>query len=188
MSITTLKRCRKGRTHDDGLLLVEYLMARSGKVEKTNEAIAMDLGMLKNLGGGMRKVDAARFVQARNHVKDGTEADGRPCCGYRLHYRSTARHTEFALIDPTGDLGPHLAAAIESVRGWLTREKQHHTENQRQIETWERLGDHALARGDKAGYRICARASVELERDSTVSDKTMAEAAVWTDALRAAGG
>jgi hypothetical protein len=160
-------------------------MTRGGKVQKTNEAIAVDLGMLKNLGSGMRQVDGARFTQARHHVQDGIDADDKPCCGYRLHYRAAAKGTEFALIDPTGDLGPHVVATIESVRGWMTREQQHHTENQRQIETWERLGDHALARGDKAGYRICARASVELEAEGTLSDKTMAEAALWVDAVRA---
>lgn len=182
---TTLKRCRKGRTHDDGLALVEYMMARSGKVAKTNEAIAVELGMLKNLGGGMRKVDLSRFQQARHHVQDGIDAEDRPCCGYRLHYRSSARDTEFTLIDPTGDLGPHASSALESVRGWMQREAQHHTENQRQIETWERLGDHALSRGDRVGYRICARASVELEHDGTLSNATMAEASVWVNALAA---
>ncbi len=185
---TSLKRCRHGRTHDDGLALVEYIMARGGKVEKTNEAIAAELGMLKNLGNGIRQIDNARFVQARNHVKDGTDPDGSPCCQYRLHYRASGRRTEFALIDPTGDLGPHVIAAIESVRGWMTREAQHKTENARQVETWERLADHALARGDKAGYRICVGAAVELDRDGTVSPKTMAEAAVWIDAIRAAEG
>lgn len=158
----TLKKCRKGKTHDDALALVEYLMARGGKVAKTNEAIAIELGMLKKLGGGNLH-------------------------GYRLHYRASGRGgSELTLIDPTGDLGPHANAAIESVRGWMSREAQHHTENQRQIETWERLGDHALAQGDKTGYRICARASVELERDGTVSQATMAEAAVWLNAMDAA--
>jgi hypothetical protein len=180
----TLKKCHKGRTHDDGLQLVEYLMARGGKVEKTTEAIAFDLSMLKHLGGGNLRVDMSRFAQARNHVQDGTDA-GKPCCGYRLHYRSLSKGAEFTLIDPTGDLGPHAGATIASVLGWVAREKQHHTENQRQIETWERLGEHALARGDKVGYRICQRASVELNRDGTVSAATMAEANVWLDALKA---
>jgi hypothetical protein len=182
----TLKQCHKGRTHDDGLQLVEYLMARGGSVRKPNETIAIDLGMLKNLGGGNLQVDGPRFAQARHHVQDGIDADRKPCCGYRLHYRTTVKGSELALIDPTGDLGSHVVATIESVRGWMVREKQHHTENQRQIETWERLGDHALARDDRDGYRICARAAVELEQGGTVSDATMAEAAVWADAVRAA--
>lgn len=180
----TLKACRKGRTHDDGLALVEYIMARGGKVEKTNESIAAELGMLKNLGGGVRQIDMSRFTQARNHVKDGTD-DGKPCSGYRLHYRSSGKRTEFALIDPTGDLGSHVIAAIESVRGWMTREAQHKTENSRQVEVWERLGDHALARNDKVGYRICVGAAVDLDRDGTVSNQTMADAALWLDQLKA---
>lgn len=182
----TLKKCRAGRTHDDALQLVEYIMARGGKVQKSNEAIADDLGMRKNRGGGVRLVDMPRFAQARRHVQDGTSPDGKPCTGYRLHYRSTARDTEFALADSTGDMGSHVVVAIESVRGWLVRERQHQTENHRQIEIWERLGDHALARNDKTGYRICMRAAIELEQDGTVSSKTMADANVWLDALRAA--
>jgi hypothetical protein len=69
----------------------------------------------------------------------------------------------------------------------MSREAQHKTENAREVETWERLGDHALARGDKAGYRICVGAAVELDRDGTVSSKTMAEAAVWVEAIRRGG-
>lgn len=175
----TLKKCRRGGTHDDGLALVEYLMARGGASNKSNEAITIGLGMFVNRGGGMHQVDKARFTQARRHVQDGMDATGAPCCGYRLHYRSSAQGTEFTLIDPTGDLGPHAGAAMESFRGWMTREAQHHTENLRQIETCERLGDHALARGDKVLYRICARGAVEIEQTGTISAATMAEFAVW---------
>jgi hypothetical protein len=182
---TVLKKCRAGRTHDDGVLLVEYLMAKGGKVQRTNEAIAAELRMEKSLGGGMRRIDMSRFVQARNHVKDGTDAAGRPCTGYRLHYRSSVKGTEFALIDPTGDLGPHLVVAIESLRGWMGVEQRHKTENRRGAEEWIRLGEHAYARADAQGYRVCTRMSLELERDGTVSDTSMAEAAVWLDSLRA---
>ncbi len=45
------------------------------------------------------------------------------------------------------------------------------------------LVEYLMARGDKVGYRLCARASVELERDGTVSPATMAEAAVWLTAM-----
>jgi hypothetical protein len=180
-----IKKCHKGRTHDDALQLVEYLMLKGGSVEKTNEGIALDLKMLRSHGGGHFQVDMARFAQARLHVQDSTTPDGKPCCGYRLHYRALARGALFSLIDPTGDLGSHANAAIESVRGWVAREKQHKTENQRQIETFERLGEHCLARGDKGGYRICQRCSLELENEGTISASTMAEAAVWLDALRA---
>lgn len=180
----TLKRCRVGRTHDDAIALVEYLYERNGSAASSSEAIAMALGMMKNLGSGHHVVDMARFRQARNHVKDGTSPEGKPCTGYRLNYRTSARGGEFTLIDPTGDLGHHADAAIESVRGWMVRESTHHTENQRQIETVERLGDHALARGDKIGYKLCARMSVEIEREGTVSPATMAEAQVWLASLR----
>jgi hypothetical protein len=181
----TLKRCRAGRGHDDALALVEYLIARGGSAQQTNETIAMALQMLVNRGGGNWQVDTSRFVQARNHVKDGTTEDGKPCSGYRLHYRTSARGSELTLIDPVGDLGPHASVAVETIRGWMTRESQHHTENHRQIETVERLGDHALARGDREGYRLCTRMSVELERDGTVSPSTMAEVQVWLGSLAA---
>lgn len=181
-----LRRCRKGRTHEDALALVWYLMEKGGKVSKTNEAIAMDLGMLKNLGGGNLRVDDSRFQQARHHVQDRTE-DEKPCCGYRLHYRASGRRgSELTLIDPTGDLGAHADAAIESVRGWMSRESQHHTENQRQIETWQTLGDHALSRGDKVGYRLCTTAAVDLDQHGTVTSKTMAEVTVWINGMQAA--
>lgn len=187
MSTTTsLKKCRGGRGHDDALALVEYLMARAGKVEKTNEQIALDLGMLVSRGGGMHQVDGSRFTQARRHVQDGTTGDGKPCSGYRLHYRTSAKGGEFVLIDPSGDLGPHATAIFESVRGWMVREQQHKTENLRQSETFDRLGDHALSRGDKSGYRLCARCSVELERDGTISPATIADLAVWIDEVQSA--
>jgi flavin-binding protein dodecin len=182
---TTRKNCRGGRVHDDALALVEYLLAQGGRVAKTNDSLAFDLSFVINHGGGVRQVDKSRFAQARNHVKDSVRGGG-PCCGYRLHYRSTVRNTEYALIDPNGSLGSHLDAAIETVRGWAVREAQHHTENQRQVETFEVLGDHALSRGDKEGYRICVKAAVELDRDGTVTSNTMADLQVWLSNLMAA--
>jgi hypothetical protein len=178
----TLKQCRGRQVHADAEALVEYLLARDGRVEQTNEAIALSLNMMLNRGGGHWVVDAGRFVRARNHVKDSV-LDDKPCCGYRLHYRTSARGGELTLIDPTGDLGPHARTAVETIRGWLTRESQHHTENQRQVETVERLGDHALARGDRVGYRLCTRMAVELDRDGSVSAPTMAEVQVWLASL-----
>ena len=165
--------------HQDATHLVEYLLERSGRIEKSNEAVAYDLAMFKGYGGGRYETDMGRYHRARNHIKDGTSPDGKPCVGYRLNYRSTQRGAELTLIDPTGDLGSHAVAAVETIRGWMTREAQHHTENRRQIETVERLGDHALARGDRAGYKLCARMSVEIEREGTVTPQTMADVEVW---------
>jgi hypothetical protein len=183
----TLKKCRKRQSHDDAILLVQYLVDRGGIVEKPNEGIAMDLHWMTNRGGGTWQVDIPRLVQARNHVKDGVDDNGKPCCGFRLNYRAAGHNrkgTELTLIDPTGSLGPHVNAVAKTVAGWMSREAQHHTENQREIETVERLGDHALALGDKTGYKLCARMSMEIEDYGTVLPKTMAEVMVWLDSLK----
>jgi hypothetical protein len=179
---TSRKNCRGGRSHTDAKLLVEYIFTHGGSVKKTNEEIAFDLGFVISHGGGMRQVDTSRFVQARNHVKDGVVANA-PCTGYRLHYRTSASGSEYTLIDPSGSLGHHAKAVIETIRGWAVREAQHHTENLRQTETFEALGDHALAQGDKHGYRLCNKASIEIERDGTVSPTTLAEINVWMSTL-----
>lgn len=180
---TTRKVCRGKRGHDDAIALVEYLMNRGGKVEKTNEAIAMDLAMMVNRGGGNWQVDVSRFMQARRHVQDNVGEGGGPCTGYRLNYRASGGKSQLVLTDPVGDIGHHATAAVEAIRGWMSRESQHHTENLRQIAEIEALGDHALAQGDRNGYKLCARMSVELERDGTVLPQTMAEVGVWLESL-----
>jgi hypothetical protein len=183
MTAVIRKRCRSGRTHTDALALVEYLLAHGGKVAKSNDGIAFDLGLVINHGGGVRQVDKSRFVQARNHVKDNHDGAGAPCCAYRLHYRATTTGTEYVLIDPTGSLAYHADAALEAVRGWAIREISHHTENQRQIEVFEVLGDHALGQGDKPGYRLCIKAAMEIDSVGTVSSATMGELNVWLASL-----
>jgi hypothetical protein len=184
MTATTMtKRCRRGRVHDDAASLVDHLMSHGGSVAKPNEAIAFDLGFIINRGAGMRQVDMSRFVKARNHVRDGLDGTS-PCCGFRLSYRTSARGSEYALIDPSGNLGSHALVAVETLRGWITREAQHHTENLRQVESFESLGEHALNCGDKVGYRLCAKCAMELERDGTVTPATMAEFMVWTTTLK----
>lgn len=176
-----MKPCRGGRVHDDAVVLTEYLANHGGKVAMSNADLAVTLGFTRKVGAGLVQVDMSRFVQARNHVKDRVTTG--PCTGYTLHYRSSARGTEFALVDPTGSLGSHLTVVVESVRGWLVREEQHRTENRRQTIEFERLGDHALANGDRDGQRLCVKAAVEVENDGFISATTMADLNVWLTAL-----
>ena len=152
----TLKRCHAGRGHNDAVALVEYLLAHGGKVNSTNESIAVALGMRKTLGAG---AVAGRYVPLRSGSQpcEGQHEQREACTGYRLHYRTSGRDGEMYLIDPTGDLADHAGPTIETIRGWMVREAQHHTENQRQVETIMRLGDHALSRGDRIGYRRASR-------------------------------
>jgi hypothetical protein len=179
-----MKNCHGGRVHDDAAAIVTYLMDHGGRVARTNEGIAFELGMFVNLGGGVRKTDMSRFSKARNHIKDAS-VEASPCTGYRLHYRTTVKGSELVLIDPSGDLGDHLWAVVETARGWAVREAQHHTENLRQTEIFERLGEHALNRQDRQGYRLCQKAAMEIERDGTLTPATMADLMVWMDSLGA---
>jgi len=167
------------REHTDAVALVEYLIGRNGVVEATHETIARQLGMLRDHGAGLLRVDTGRLHRARNHIRDRVDERGRPCCGYTVHYRRCGPTSTLALIDPTGDVGEHAHAAIGTVRGWVSRERQHHTENQRMMETVELLSDHILARGDRAGYRLMQRVSIEIERDGSVSTSTMAALDGW---------
>lgn len=165
--------------HADAVGIVEYLLNHNGAVEASQDEIAGKLGFFRDHGGGIFRIDSARFHRARNHIRDRVDAVGKPCCGFTVQYRGSRSESILALIDPSGDLGQHATAAIATVRGWVSRERQHHTENRRAIETFEQLGDHTLARGDRDGYRITQRAVIEIERDGTVSPETMAELEVW---------
>lgn len=165
--------------HSDAQAIVEYLLDRNGHAEDTQGSIARQLGMLRDAGRGIYQVDTGRFHRARNHIRDRVDENGRPCCGYTLHYRRSGPMSDLALVDPGGDLGEHAKAAIATVLGMVSRERQHHTENQRMIETVELLGDHALANEDRQGYRLCQRTSIEIERDGTISPPTMSALELW---------
>ena len=174
------------KEHADATRIIEYLIDRDGAVEETQDAIARALAMFRDHGGGVLSVDSARFHRARNHLRDRVAEDGRPCCGYTVNYRRSGNGgSSLTLTDPTGDLGDHASAAIETIRGWASRERQHHTENQRMVEQLELLADHVLANTDRQGYRLLQRTSIEIERDGTVSPTTMAELHVWLDSFAA---
>lgn len=184
MTVEIRKLCKgKSKMHADALALVGFLMDNGGKVRMTNADIAHKLGFTTRRGS-IVEIDRGRFHRARNHVKDGVSKDGKACCGYRLHYREGGKSgTQYALIDPQGGIGEHATASLESVRGWQTRERQHHTENLRMIVQFEALGDMALTGGDKPGYHVCQKAIIEMEEFGTLKPTTMADLQAWVDSL-----
>ena len=179
------------REHRDGLLLVEYLMARDGETTDTNAELAGALGFWIDMGGGHKRIDENRYYRARNHVRDRVAVDKEgnhlgPCCGYQLHYRKDGAKgkSSLTLIDASGNLGHHAAQVVGTIEGWLTRDRQHMTETRRHQASIETLGDHALANGDRDGYRLCQRVSIEIEEFGSIRETTMAELSVWMETVR----
>ncbi len=174
-----------GKAHADAMKIVEFLIDQNGTTNLSQDEISRKLNFLKNSHTrGFVAIDKGRFSRAKNHVMDCVDASGKSCCGYRLHYRkSGAGGSTLSLEDPSGDLGSHAQAALGALLGWMSRERQHHTENRRQIVTFEALGDHALANGDKHGYRLVTQAIIDLDRDGTVLPETMAQLQVWASGL-----
>lgn len=150
------------REHRDAQMLVEHLLDANGHVSDSQDTIARKLGMLRDCGGGVLRIDSGRFHRSRNHVRDRVDPEGRPCCGYTIHYRRSGPDSALALVDPTGDLGDHARAAVSTILGMVSRERQHHTENLRMIETVELLGDHALSQHRPPGL---SDLSAHLNRD-----------------------
>lgn len=174
------------KAHADALKIVEFLADHDGTIEIPQDELARKLDMLKHQkGAGMYLIDKSRFSRARTHLMDCVDAEGKPCCGYRIHYRRSGSGSTFSLSDPKGDMGAHREAAIGSVLGWMSRERQHHTENQRQIATFETLADDVLQNGDKEGYKILQRAVIDLDRDGTVIPETMAQLQSWASKISA---
>jgi hypothetical protein len=169
--------------HKDAEGIIAFVMDGGGNVETTHERIAVALDLWRNHGGGIRSVDESRYHRARNHARDRIDSTGRPCCGYTLHYRRSGPTSTLALIDPSGSLGSHAGPAIATFRGWVSRERQHQTENQRQTETVESLADHALSVGDKVGYRLMQRVSIAIENDGSIPGSMMAEVEAWLGTL-----
>lgn len=176
----TETRCRARGSHNDAIALVEYLLARGGKIDKPAEQIALDLRWEQRLGG-MRQTDLGRFHRARNHVKDGRGADGRPCTGYSLHYRTSGQGSRWMLIDPAGDLAHHLDAAIEELRGDIGQQVAFRTINGRRIATAEQMAEWCLKANpqDGRGHRLMIEYSMELKKFGALSDGLIAEINLW---------
>lgn len=178
--------CRpESQEHMDAQALVHFLMDENGSSPLPNGEIALKLGFVTRKGKNI-EVDENRYYRARNHLMERVDADGKPCCHYRVHYRSIDKRNHLALIDPTGDLGEHAVAVLGTVRGFMRTETQRHTENTRMVESFDKLGEHALARHDKDGYRLCQRAIIDISDLGTVKPTTLAELNFWVDTLAVA--
>lgn len=173
------KRCDgTTKVHADAMKIAEFLFEQGGTVEIPNMELARKLDMLKR-NGAMFDYDKPRFSRAKNHLMDSVATDGKPCCGYRVHYRRSGLVSTWSLHDPTGGLGAHREGAMGNLLGWMSRERQHQTENRRQITAFETLADDVLANGDREGYKLLQRAVIDLDRDGTVLPETMALLQAW---------
>lgn len=169
----------RSREHRDAVLLVDFLLEHDGRIEETHEEVADRVGFRRTMSGGLRSIDLPRYNRARNHIRDRIDDQARPCCVFTIHYRRSGRISVLALIDPSGDLGSHAHASIASIRGWVSRQRQHATENQRMVESVELLADHVLANQDRRGYRLLQRTAVAVEEQGFVPIPLMAELNAW---------
>ena len=174
------KRCDGvSNEHADALMLVEYLMEHDSSVEATQDEIARKLDMLKHERRGVYAIDTGRYHRARQHLMDRCDGDGKPCCGFRVHYRKSGQYSVLALIDPSGDLGSHAKAAMASIEGYISRKRQHDTEDRRMTETFRAVADHCLSKGDLDGARLMLTASIDIERAGAITPQSMTEIEVW---------
>ena len=126
--------------------------------------------------------DTGRFYRARNHVRDRVDDTGEPCCGYMLHYRGTHKST-LELIDPQDTLKNRAKGAWQSQRGWVVRERQHHTENLRQVRTFQEKASECVTVGDTIGAQVNFQAAHDIETSGTVLPPTMAVYEAWLQSL-----
>lgn len=165
--------------HADAMKLVEYLLDAGGAVEAPQEEIARKLNMLKQRTRGLYETDTGRFHRARQHLMERIDSEAQPCCGFRVHYRKSGRYSVFTLVDPTGDLGDHAKSAIASIEGYVSRRRQHFTEDRRMMETFRAVADHAMSQGDLDGARLMLTASIDIDRLGSISAETMGDVEMW---------
>ena len=173
----------KSKVHRDALALVELMFKEGGHVPLVNKDLAFALGFTIRRGSVV-EIDMARFHRARNHTQDGIWKNGKPCCGYRLHYREIRGSTSFVLIDESAGAGEYALAYIAQLLGWLTRLRQRQTEDRRQIVTLEALAGLARQLNDDVGSQICQRAMIELDEFATIKPRTIGEMTSWAQGLQ----
>lgn len=165
--------------HADAVALVEYLMEQKDSASTVPQMeIARKLDMVTRHGSSL-EIDTRRFYRARNHLHDRVDVYERPCCGFRVHYRGSGPASTLVLIDPSGDLGSHVRAVVASIAGYISRKRQHDTEDSRMVESFRALADHCLSRGDMTGAKLMLRSQSEIERDNTISPQTMSDIEAW---------
>lgn len=182
----TSRRCRARGSHDDATVLVSYFIERNGRTSETKEQVLEAIGWYRRLPTGLRMLDWGRFERAINHVKDGRAADDRPCTGFSLHYRSSAKGNQWLLIDPSGSFQHHLDVILEELRGDIQQQAAFRTVNGRRIANAEDAAEMCLKAEpmDGEGHRILLSYSMEMKRFGAPSDETIASMNVWLDGRR----
>lgn len=177
----TKRRCRARGSHDDAVLLVSHFIEGGGKTEETKEQVLESLGWQRRLSNGLRELDWGRLDRAVNHTKDGRTHDDRPCTGFSLHYRSSAKGSQWMLIDPSGDFQHHLDVLLEQVRGDMQQQVAGRTVNGRRIASAHDAADMCLKADppDHEGYRLMTTYAMELDRFGAVSNDTVAHINAW---------
>lgn len=177
----------KPQGHADGLAVIELLLNEpKHEIAEPAREISRQLSWLQHIGAGRYAANTRRFNIAVRHVMDGVASDGKPCCGYLVHYRGTGRKPVLSLIDPAGQQGGRLRG-LATLIGHHARLAQHHTENRRMIAVHEGLADdlvHATP-PDKAGARINQVCATELERFGDITPETLGEFMAWATAQQA---
>lgn len=166
------------REHADAVKLVEYLIEQTCRVEASQEVLARKLNLMTHKNG-LLVTDVHRFHRARQHLMERIDSTGEPCCGFRLHYRKSGPTSELVLVDPSGDLGHHVRSALAAIDGYISRKRQHTTEDRRMTETFRAVADHAMSQGDLDGARLMLTASIDVERVGSVTPQTMADVEMW---------
>lgn len=166
------------REHADAVKLVDYLIEQSCRVEAPQEVLARKLNLVTHKGG-LLVTDVQRFHRARQHLMERVDSLGEPCCGFRLHYRKSGPASELVLVDPTGDLGEHVRSAMAAIEGFVSRKRQHATEDRRMAETFRAAADHSMSQGDLAAARMLLAADLDVERFGSVTPQTMADLELW---------
>ena len=116
--MTVGKVCNgKSKQHRDALAIVTFIFDEGGTTSLSNPDLAVELRFTTR-HGSVIEVDRGRFHRARNHVQDRNWNTGKPCCGFRLHYRAVKGLPLLCLVDATGGIGDHAPAAAAALMGW----------------------------------------------------------------------
>lgn len=174
----TERKCRGRGSHADALVLVEYILNSGGRTNLTMDQLAQELGWEQRVGSA-RVTDLKRLQIARNHVKDGLAKDGKPCTGFRLHYRTSARENEWMLIDPSGGADHQMEIALREIQGDLQQHVAFRTVNGRRASAAHAAAEMFLKAGNTEGYQRMTSLAMEYERFGAPSDQTIAELNLW---------
>lgn len=175
------KRCKvDSQVHRDAAGIVEYVHQHGGELHISHKKLGKACGIEAHVANGLYRVNDRRVYAALTHLKESVDANDRPCCGYRVHYKHSGPDAILRLIDPL-DEHDVIRSGIETIRGWFQIEKRQLTENRRQVNVLETLAEQAFSNGDRFGYDVCRNAMHDLEKDGRLSAATQAELSVWLE-------